>query len=450
MQFEQFSLDQRLLNVIEHLGLEKPTEIQARAIPEAMAGRDLIASSKTGSGKTLAFLLPAMQRILRVRALSKRDPRVLVLTPTRELAKQVYAQLRSLTSSTAVKGCLVVGGENFNDQVKALRRSPQVIIATPGRLADHLEQRSLYLNGLELLVLDEADRMLDLGFTQQLNQIHLAADHRRRQTLMFSATLEHTELNAMTMQLLNEPQRIAIGSAQEQHQDIRQRLYLCDHLDHKQALLEYLIDNEPFKQLILFTATRSDTERLASWLSDKGVNAIALSGELNQSSRNQILDQFSRGIAKVLVTTDVASRGLDLLNVSHVINFDMPKHAEEYVHRIGRTGRAGASGEAISLVGPKDWESYNRIEEFLSEMPDFSVVEGMEASFKGRKPRKQSARDNPWLSKPAHQTASGKPVKKRSSKLGKKRVNPYFGGVEMGDAPVLRKKNPRLPMDDDE
>ncbi|MGL4516905.1 MAG: DEAD/DEAH box helicase, partial [Shewanella sp.] len=205
MQFTDFSLDQRLLQSLKHMGISTPTAIQEQALPIALAGKDLMASSKTGSGKTLAFLLPALQRVISTRALSKRDPRVLILLPTRELAQQVYSQLRLLVANTQYKAMSILGGENFNDQAKALAKEPHFIVATPGRIADHLAQKHLFLNGLELLILDEADRMLDLGFAPQLQAINEAADHKRRQTLMFSATLDHSEINEIAATLLKNP-----------------------------------------------------------------------------------------------------------------------------------------------------------------------------------------------------------------------------------------------------
>lgn len=383
--FTDLGLDPRLSTILDHQGISEPTEIQAQAVPTAITGHDLIASSKTGSGKTLAYLLPVMQRLMRQKALSRKDPRVLILAPTRELAKQVYAQLRSLVSGTTYKAALVLGGENFNDQAKALAKNPHVVVATPGRLVNHLDERSLFLEGLELLILDEADRMLDLGFAEQLNRINKTASHRLRQTLMFSATLEHAAVNGMAKTLLKAPKRIAIGAANAEHTDIEKRFYLTDHLDHKQALLERILDTETYQQVIIFTATRTDTERLSQLLSAKGLKTAALSGDMSQADRNKIMDRFSRGQQQVLITTDVASRGLDLLQVSLVINFDMPKQAEEYVHRIGRTGRAGAKGVAVSLVGPKDWDAFRRVENFLQQSVNFRELEGLKGKFKGVK-----------------------------------------------------------------
>jgi superfamily II DNA/RNA helicase len=440
LQFTDLNLDKRLLATIEHLGFEKPTEIQQQAIPAAMSGHDLIASSKTGSGKTLAFLIPAMQRLLNNRALSKRDPRVVILTPTRELAKQVFAQLRLLTANTQFKSVLLLGGENFNDQAKILAKDPHFVVATPGRLADHLDHKHFYLNGLELLILDEADRMLDLGFAAQLAQINKAADHRKRQTLLFSATMDHAQVDEFAKELLNKPKRIAIGHGHSEHLDIRKRFYLCDNLVHKEKLLLHFLANEDYQQVIIFTATRSDTDRLANYLIAQGYTSAALSGELNQTQRNQIMDAFTKGQQKILVTTDLASRGLDLLNVSHVINFDMPKHTEEFIHRIGRTGRAGATGDAISFVGPKDWLSFKNVEGFLQQKISFDTIEGLTAKFTGIKPKKtfkKVAKVN------VKKLANNKVAKPKQ--VVKKKIQ--FVDDSIGDMPVMRRKNKLTPQE---
>jgi len=434
VQFNDFGLDRCLMNTVEHLGFTAPTEIQQQAIPAAMQGHDLIASSKTGSGKTLAFLLPAIQRLLKNRALSKKDPRVVILTPTRELAKQVFSQLRLFTSNTQFKAVLILGGENFNDQVKVLEKEPHFIVATPGRLADHLSQGHFYLNGLELLILDEADRMLDLGFAKQLSQINNAADHRKRQTLLFSATLEHAQVNEFAQELLKKPKRVAIGSAFTEHKDITKRFYLSDNLDHKEALLEHFLTNESYQQVIIFTATRSDTERLANLLIEKGLGAVALSGELNQGQRNQIMEGFSKGHDKILVTTDLASRGLDLVNVSMVINFDMPKHTEEFIHRIGRTGRAGSKGDAIAFVGPKDWLSFKNVEGLLEQTISFEHIDGLKAKFKGLKPKKAKAK--------TVDTKAPKAVQSQKSNVKKAPKKVFHVAQDVGDMPIIKRKKP--------
>ncbi len=420
------------MDTVEHLGFTAPTEIQQQAIPAAMQGHDLIASSKTGSGKTLAFILPALQRLMKNRALSKRDPRVVILTPTRELAKQVFSQLRLFTSNTQFKAVLILGGENFNDQVKVLEKEPHFIVATPGRLADHLTQGHFYLNGLELLILDEADRMLDLGFAKQLSQINQAADHRKRQTLLFSATLDHAQVNDFAQELLKKPKRIAIGGAFTEHNDIHKRFYLADNLDHKEALLQHFLKTESYQQVIIFTATRSDTERLANLLIEQELSAVALSGELIQSQRNQIMAGFSKGHHKILVTTDLASRGLDLVNVSLVINFDMPKHTEEFIHRIGRTGRAGSKGDAIAFVGPKDWLSFKNVEGLLEQTISFDKVKGLTGKFKGLKPKKVSAK--------AAKVKDIKTDKSQTTKVKKAPKKTFHVAQDVGDMPIIKRK----------
>lgn len=443
MQFKELGLDNRLLKTLNHYAFAQATEIQCKAIPVVMAGKDLLASSKTGSGKTLAFVLPMLHNSLKSKALSAKDPRGVILAPTRELAKQVYGELRSMLSGLSYEATLIVGGENFNDQVKALRRHPKFIVATPGRLADHLDHRSLFLDGLETLILDEADRMLDLGFAPQLRQISLAAKHRCRQTLMFSATLDHGQVNDIAYEMLKEPKRIAVGDAHEQHQDISQTFYLCDHLDHKEAILDRILHDVEYRQLIIFTATRVDTERLTTQLNESKLKAVALSGELNQAKRNTIMSQFERGVFKILVTTDVASRGLDIANVTHVINFDMPKHTEEYVHRVGRTGRAGNKGDAISLVGPKDWESFKRVEAYLQQAIKFSTLDGLEGKFKGLKTRKPSVKKGS-AKKSLRSAKQNKPIKKLV-----KRDKSFYQNVPVGDNVFVPVKKTR-PVDDDE
>ncbi|USD37971.1 DEAD/DEAH box helicase [Ferrimonas sp. SCSIO 43195] len=438
MQFKELGLDKRLVERMDHQGFQGATEIQQQAIPVVIAGKDLLASSKTGSGKTLAYLLPAMQRVIKQKALSKRDPRVVVLAPTRELAKQVYGQLRGLTAGSNVKGVLILGGEDFNQQSKALAKDPQFVIATPGRLADHLEHGHLELKGLEMLILDEADRMLDLGFSKQLTAIHKAADHRRRQTLMFSATLDNAVVNEFGADLLSAPARVRIDAEQQMHDNISHSFLLSDHLDHKQAQLMALLKQRDYKQAMLFTATRGDTERLANWLAEQGFSTLALSGDLNQAARNRIMDEFAAGKAQLLITTDVASRGLDISQVQLVINFDLPKHSEEYIHRVGRTGRAGASGAAVSLVGPKDWAAAMALQSFLGHSLSFDALEGLEAKFTGLKPKKAPAKASDKVTR-----TKAKPARARKSAAPKKVKKTAFVLKDVGDVPFGKKKAPQ-------
>lgn len=438
LHFTDLGIDTRLEKQLAHQGITQPTDIQAHAVPTALAGHDIFAQSKTGSGKTLAFLLPAVQRVMKQKALSKRDPRVLIVAPTRELATQVFTQLRLLIAGTSIKAVKILGGENFNDQIKALRNDPHFVVATPGRLADHITKRSLQLSGLELLIFDEADRILDLGFTEQLKMINEQANHRLRQTLLFSATLDHAQVDALSRNLLKKPKQITLSAANEQHSDIKQTLYLADHLDHKEALLEHFLKQDDVGQCIIFTATRADTSRLSEALNTKGFKSVALAGDLTQSKRLDIMDSFSRENFKILITTDVASRGLDLLSVTHVINFDLPKHAEEYVHRIGRTGRAGFKGNALSLVGPKDWTSYLAIKSFLNDELVFASVDGLKAKFKGIKEKKPAT----TVVKTKKVAQVKKPQVKRKAKP-KKPAAPIKAPMNIdGNSPMRRKKKP--------
>lgn len=465
LRFDELTLHPRLQQALAHLAFDSTTDIQRQAIPLILAGHDIAASSKTGSGKTLAFLLPMVHRLLTSKVLGRRGPRALVLAPTRELAKQVYAQLRLLIGATPLKATLVLGGENFNDQAKALQRHPQILIGTPGRIANHMSERSLFLDGLEILVMDEADRMLDLGFAVELKQIHEAANHRLRQTLMFSATLGHSEFEALAAILLQQPRRITVGREFETHEDIALQFVLADHLDHKEALLGKLLETSSYQQAIIFTATRADTERLATLYAGKGFTTTALSSDLSQSKRNAIMDSFSRGHQRLLFTTDIAARGLDLLNVSLVVNFDMPKVAAEFIHRTGRTGRAGAKGTAISLVSAKDWASYMAVTQLLG-LPEqnFTAVPGLEARFTGvmAPVRKKKAAANPWLADDkAAEKAPGKRKRTeteiRLAAANKKRPHkqtPQLADADdplrNGMAPVRRRPPEALPQLEEE
>jgi len=383
LRFDELTLHKRLKEALAHLDYQEMTDVQEQAIPHALMGRDLAVASKTGSGKTLAYLLPMLHRLLTSKAFLTRGPRAVVLAPTRELAKQVYAQLRFLISATKLHASLVLGGENFNDQIKSLQKTPQILVGTPGRILNHLEARSIRFDGLEMLVLDEADRMLDLGFADALKAIHSAANHRLRQTWLFSATLNDNAVDMLSGYILKAPQVITVGEMHAIHADIKETFYLCDHLDHKEALLGHILSQPDFQQAIVFLATREDTQRLADRFQALNISALALSGDLRQTQRNQVIDQFSRGHAKVLFTTDVAARGLDLVNVSLVVNFDMPKLPEEYIHRIGRTGRAGNQGNAVSLISSKDWRSFQNLLMLQRREVTFSTIEGLEGKFTG-------------------------------------------------------------------
>ncbi|WP_018981717.1 DEAD/DEAH box helicase [Salinimonas chungwhensis] len=443
MQISDLPVHHKIVSRLESKGFEALTEIQEKTLLPAMSGKDVIASSQTGSGKTLAFLVPLINRLLTQKALSKKDPRAMILAPTRELAKQVFSEAKSLVSQLNIPCALIVGGENYNTQTKVLRKSPAIVIGTAGRIADHLEDKTFFINGLEMLIFDEADRMLDLGFAPQLNMINQYADHRKRQTMMFSATLDNLALDHISKALLKAPVRISVGLATAVHQDISQRMYFADNIDHKDALLQQCLSDTEYNQAIVFTATREDTDRISALLNTHHMESVALRGDLPQNQRAQIMSEFSRGQHSILVTTDVASRGLDLLKVGLVINFDLPKQSDEYIHRIGRTGRAGQKGTALSLVGPRDWQSFENIKAHVDYPVSCAAHPELPARFTGKKEKKSSTG--------ADQKQSPKQVAKpgRVPSAAKKRVD-TTAGKDVGQMPIKRKKRQPSPEQDDD
>ena len=393
--FAKLGLDPAILRALAEANYNTPTPVQAQAIPAFLAGRDLLVSSQTGSGKTAAFMLPAIQRISEKPATTHRptepakrmkgkrprpspaQPSLLVLTPTRELALQVteaaakYGRhLRRIVCSS------ILGGMPYPKQLAMLARMPDILVATPGRLLDHIEAGRIDLSALEMLVFDEADRMLDMGFADDIDAI-VAATPASRQTLMFSATLD-ARIAQLASRQLRDPQRIEIAAARADHSNIEQRLHFTDDMSHKERLLDHLLRDASLKQAIVFTATKRDADSLAERLSDTGFSAGALHGDMTQGARNRTLTALRRGNLRVLVATDVAARGIDVPDITHVVNFDLPKQAEDYVHRIGRTGRAGRSGVAINLVNHGDMFQWRRIERFTNNRIDASVIEGFE------------------------------------------------------------------------
>ncbi|MEQ3657640.1 MAG: DEAD/DEAH box helicase [Glaciecola sp.] len=435
MLFSELPINNRIVKSLSVQQIEEMTEVQQKSIPHTLRGKDILVGAKTGSGKTFAFLVPAINRLLTEKALSRKDPRAIVLAPTRELAKQVFMQAKKLCSNLSISTALVVGGENFNDQVKTLRKNPDIIVGTAGRIADHINGRSFFLHGIELLILDEADRMLELGFSEQLQQIHAAANHRKRQTMMFSATIDSASVHAMTEKMLNSPETVVIDNAAIPHADIEQRFYLSDGVSHKDQLLLRSLSLVKREQAIVFTATREDTGRIADQLNEQHLQAISLHGDLAQAQRSSVINAFSRGQHAILVTTDLASRGLDLSNVALVINYDLPKFADEYVHRIGRTGRAGNKGLAISFVSKKDWFSFSAIKTKMTQQYDFSSYDDIETNFSGLK------KATPKAEKVVKKKVSA--PKKVAGKNNKKRIT-TMDAVDAGFSPMKRKQKPVL------
>jgi superfamily II DNA/RNA helicase len=424
LSFASLNLDAQLLRAIESCGFSAPTEIQSQAIPVVLQGRDLMASAQTGTGKTAAFVLPALQRLLTPAAKSGNGPRVLILAPTRELAAQVEQNIRSLSQGMRVSTATLVGGVPYPPQIKALSRPVDMLVATPGRLMDHMERGRVDFSRLELLVLDEADRMLDMGFLDAVRAIAVATP-AERQTILFSATLEGPIL-AVAKALLKDPERLHLAAVHTPHERIEQRAHRADGMTHKQALLAHLISDASLGQAVIFTATKIGAENLANELADQGHRSAALHGDMGQRERNRTVERMRSGHVRLLVATDVAARGLDISGISHVINFDLPMAAEDYIHRIGRTGRGGASGVAISLIGPQDRQKLGRIERLVGRKLEYAVIPGLE-------PRAPEARRTP-------------PTKRfegRRPNQGQNRTGTYGAGRDGGDHARPRSDAPR-------
>ncbi|MDO8262384.1 MAG: DEAD/DEAH box helicase [Gallionella sp.] len=382
MSFENINLNAAILKAIAETGYTEPTAIQAQAIPEIMAGHDLMASSQTGSGKTAAFILPALNRLATPSALPGKGPRVLVLTPTRELAQQVCDAATKYGKNMRFKIISILGGMPYPVQNRLLSSHVDILVATPGRLIDHLERGRIDFSRLEVLILDEADRMLDMGFVDDVERIAKATP-ATRQTLLFSATLDGVVGN-LASRLLKTPKRITVSAAKDKHENIEQRMMFADDVAHKNKMLSHLLTDVDMNQALVFTATKRDADSLADQLSAQGHSVAALHGDMNQRERNRTLLNMRNGNVRILVATDVAARGLDVRGISHVINFDLPKFAEDYVHRIGRTGRGGESGIAISFASNRDAQLLKRIERYTEQSIKMHTIEGLEPKYKLR------------------------------------------------------------------
>ena len=377
MNFDSLGLAAPIREAIALAGYTDPTPVQAQAVPEAIAGRDLLVSSQTGSGKTAAFMLPALQMLTEPHPVAGRGPRVLVLTPTRELSMQVTKAAETYgCKMKKIKTISIVGGMPYPVQNRLLKSGVDILVATPGRLLDQMQSGRVDLSRLQMLVLDEADRMLDMGFKDDLEAI-VAQMPTTRQTLFFSATLE-ANIARLAQSMLKDPVRIEVDSQQTKHENIEQRLHFADDMGHKNRLLDHLLRDVDMNQAIVFTSTKRAADDLASNLNEAGFSVAALHGDMKQGARTRTLQALRRGGLKVLVATDVAARGIDVQGISHVINYDLPRQAEDYVHRIGRTGRAGKNGVAISLANVREHFQVKLIERFTSQAIPVSTIAGLE------------------------------------------------------------------------
>jgi len=385
MTFESLGLPEPLIRALADAGYDAPTTVQTAAIPPAIAGADLMVAAATGSGKTASFMLPALQRVLAARAdTTKRrekgtvyGPRVLVLTPTRELAIQIAKAAETYGRHVpGLRVATVVGGVPYGAQLKALRGPLDILISTPGRLLDHLQTGKAELGNVEMFVLDEADRMLDMGF---IDDIRTIADHvpAARQTVMYSATFLGNVGN-LARSLLRDPQKVEVASHTDTHANIEQRLHWADNGAHKNALLDHILTQREMEQALVFTSTQRDADWLADRLADMGHHVASLHGGHPQGRRNRVLQGLRDGRLKILVATDVAARGIDVRSISHVINYGLPMKPEDYVHRIGRTGRAGVNGLAITLAERMDSGMIRRIQQFTTQSMPVTTIAGLE------------------------------------------------------------------------
>ncbi len=389
IKFADLNLDKNILSAVRSEGYESPTPIQAQAIPFALEGRDIMASAQTGSGKTAAFLLPTLQRLTKRSEKPGKGPRALVLTPTRELAAQVEKNALAYAKNMRwFRTVSIVGGASFGYQTRALSKPVDLIVATPGRLMDLMQSGKVDFARLEVLILDEADRMLDMGFIDDIETI-VEATPSDRQTLLFSATWDGA-VGKLARKLTKNPEIIEVERVDDQGK-IEEQLLYCDDMRHKNRLLDHILRDANIDQCVIFTSTKAMTEVIADDLYEKGFAANCLHGDMPQGWRNRTLMDLRKGRCKILVATDVAARGIDVPTITHVINYDLPKQAEDYVHRIGRTGRAGRTGIAITFAEVNEYVKVHKIEKYIGRKLPELTVEGMEPTRKrksaGGKPK---------------------------------------------------------------
>ena len=433
--FSQFKFEQGLQKAIDRHGYVRATPVQQKTIPLSMKRRDLLVSAKTGSGKTAAYILPVLQQLLSTPALPNTATLALILVPTRELAKQVHKYTQDIAQHTSIKAGVITGGVDFKYQRSMLRKNHEIVVATPGRLLEHIERNSIDLQDLQHLILDEADRMLDMGFSDQVLTI-TSHCNTKRQTMLFSATIKQKDITLVANQVLSDYEVIIIDETRNSHNQIQQQIILADGHKHKQELLTRLLKKESYKRCLVFTNTRNSADRLGGYLRYKDINCGVLHGEKRQDDRSKILKFFSQGIFEVLVATDVAARGLDIKGIELVINFEMARSGDEYIHRIGRTGRAETKGRAIALIEANEWNLMVSIERYLRTRFEHLILHELKAKFTGPKKQKASGKAAGSKKKKQKKISASKSAYKKSNTPVKKRKKEV---VNNGFAPIKKK-----------
>ena len=376
MSFDTLGLSAELLRAVADQGYSEPTPVQSQAIPVILEGKDILAGAQTGTGKTAGFTLPLLQRLIDEQPVKGRRPvRALILTPTRELAAQVEESVKTYGKHLPLTSTVIFGGVKINPQIQRLRTGVDILVATPGRLLDHVSQKTLDLSTVEILVLDEADRMLDMGFIHDIRKI-LALLPKRRQNLLFSATYS-SDIKKLADKLLNAPVLIEVARRNTPAENVAQVIHPVDR-QRKRELLSFMIGSENWRQVLVFTRTKHGANRLAQQLEKDGISSAAIHGNKSQGARTRALQHFKQGEVRVLVATDIAARGLDIEQLPHVVNYELPNVPEDYVHRIGRTGRAGNEGQAISLVCIDENKLLGDIERLLKRDLPRVVIQGYE------------------------------------------------------------------------
>ena len=373
MQFDQLGLRPEILRAVKFRGYSKPTSIQEQAVPAVLAGKDVLGGAQTGTGKTAAFALPILEKLSSSSDKGKKHPRALVLTPTRELADQVGESFFSYGRFVKLKTAKIFGGVKINPHIDRLKSGADIVVATPGRLMDHLNQRTINLSFIEVLVLDEADRMLDMGFIKDIKKI-IQSLPSQRQNLLFSATYGN-EIRALASDIMKDPVEIEVAPRNTAAETVEQKVHFINK-DQKRHLLAHLINTGSWYQVLVFVRTKHGANRLAQQLQRQGISTAAIHGDKSQSARNSALKRFKSGDVQALVATDIASRGLQLDGLDHVVNFDLPNQPEDYIHRIGRTGRAGKNGTAVSLISPDEKIQLKRIQTLLKNQIPVEHVSG--------------------------------------------------------------------------